>query len=533
MAFLKNDSNQISLDDSAFSLTEREKRFLDKSWAKSFAEIVFPAIREEEFAVLYSNKSSRPNTPVNVIVGALVLKELLGITDDEVLESLLFDIRFQYALHTTSFKEQPLSDRTLSRFRERCLTYETLNGQDLIKKCITGLAKELSQVMNITPSMSRMDSLMIASNIKKLSRLELFYVCVANMVERMAKVGDTVPESLKHYMDERDYNKVVYHMKSVDVDTRIQPILADIALLIKLCEGNYDDYSEYQLLLRLKHEQTTTQDDGSLSLKKKGDKGMNSTLLISPVDPEATLRKKANQKHIGYAANVTESVGKNGSLVMDYSYEQNIYSDSHFLQDYLNQLPTDYEGGILVADGAYAGQNTTNLAKEYHLDLITTNFTGYKPADCLAEFQFTEDGKQLLRCANNVAPIRQTYDSHNDRCNANFPLEICSGCPHFEACNPRIYKKHTMKEVSWKAVNRAEQLRFMKTEKFKKLADFRNGVEAIPSLLRRKYNVDKMPVRGKKATRLFFGFKIAALNFKKLLSYLDSLDQCASEMVLS
>lgn len=533
MAFVKNDTNQISLDDSTFILTEREKKFLEKSWAKSFAEIIFPAIREEDFSVLYSNKSSRPNTPVNVIVGALILKELLGITDDEVLESLMFDIRFQYALHTTSFKEQPLSDRTLSRFRERCLTYETLNGQDLVKQCITGLAKELSQVMNITPSMSRMDSLMIASNIKKLSRLELFYVCVANMVKHMEKVGDTVPKALVHYLDERDYNKVVYHMKSVEVDERIKPILADIALLIKLCEGNYDDCSEYQLLLRLINEQTTTQEDGSLSPKEKGDKAMESTLLISPVDPEATLRKKGNQKYIGYAANITESVGKTGSLVMNYAYEQNIYSDSHFLQDYLNQLPIDYEGGILVADGAYAGQNTTKLAKEYHLDIITTNFTGYKPADCFAEFQFSEDGKSLLRCANNIEPIRQTYDGHNDRCNAKFPLESCTGCPHFEACNPRIYKKHTMKEISWKAVKRAEQLRLMKTEKYKMLADFRNGVEAIPSLLRRKYNVDKMPVRGKKATKLFFGFKIAALNFKKLLSYFDSLDQCASEMVLS
>ena len=34
----------------------------------------------------------------------------------------MFDIRYQYALHTTSFIEQPLSDRTLGRFRERCIT---------------------------------------------------------------------------------------------------------------------------------------------------------------------------------------------------------------------------------------------------------------------------------------------------------------------------------------------------------------------------------------------------------------------------
>lgn len=533
MAFAKNNATQLSLDDSTYSLTERERKFLDKSWAKPFADILFPAINEKSFSILYSNKASRPNTPVNIIVGALVLKELLGITDDEILESLMFDIRFQYALHTTSFKEQPLSDRTLSRFRERCLTYETQTGQDLIKLCVANLSAELSQVMNITPSMTRMDSLMIHSNIKKLSRLELFYTCTANMVKCMNKSGDFIPESMKHYIDERDFNKVIYHMKSIDVEQRMNPILADIARLVEICEGNYDDRSEYQLLLRLKHEQTTIRDDGSLKLKEKGDKSMESTLLLSPVDPEATIRRKGSQKHIGYVANITESVGKNGSLITDYSYEQNIYSDSQFLKDYINQLPDDYEGGILVADGAYSGLNTVKLARKSGIDLITTNFTGYKPADCFADFKFTEDGKRLIECANHIIPIDQAYDSSNDRSNAKFPKEACTACPHFKACKPRIYKKHTRKEVSWKAVKRAEQLRCMKTEKFKEFADFRNGVEAIPSLLRRKYRVDKMPVRGKKATKLFFGFKIAALNFKKLLSYNDSVVRCASKMAMS
>lgn len=105
MSFVRNNSHQISMDDSIFTLTERERKFLDRSWAASFADNIFPAINEEDFSVLYSEKASRPNTPVNVIIGALILKELLGLTDDEVLESMMFDIRFQYALHTTSFKE--------------------------------------------------------------------------------------------------------------------------------------------------------------------------------------------------------------------------------------------------------------------------------------------------------------------------------------------------------------------------------------------------------------------------------------------
>ena len=60
----------------------------------------------------------------------------------------------------------------------------------------------------------------------------------------------------------------------------------------------------------------------------------------------------------------------------------------------------------------------------------------------------------------------------------------------------------------------------MKKSEFKEFAKIRNGVESIPSTLRRKYQVDKMPVRGKLRTKLFFGFKIAAMNFYKLRDYL-------------
>lgn len=103
MAFVSNTNQQMSLADSTFHLTDRERKFLEKSWAKTFADKVFPAIDETIFSVLYSDKASRPNTPVNVIVGALILKEALGDTDDELVEALMFDIGYQYVLHTTNF----------------------------------------------------------------------------------------------------------------------------------------------------------------------------------------------------------------------------------------------------------------------------------------------------------------------------------------------------------------------------------------------------------------------------------------------
>ena len=44
MSFVPNNNQQLTLDDSMFHLTAREMKFLDRSWAKVFAEKIFPAI---------------------------------------------------------------------------------------------------------------------------------------------------------------------------------------------------------------------------------------------------------------------------------------------------------------------------------------------------------------------------------------------------------------------------------------------------------------------------------------------------------
>ena len=529
MAFVANDTQQLTLMDSTFNLTEREKRFLEKSWAKTFAEKVFPAIDESIFSVLYSDKASRPNTPVNVIVGALILKEALGDTDDELVEALMFDIRYQYALHTTSFEEQPLSDRTLSRFRARVLAYETEHDVDLIHECVVNMAKEIAEFMNISPNMQRMDSLMIAANIKNLSLLELFYTCVANLAKIMNQRAISLPTEQYHYIEKDDYNRCIYHKREIDAMERTVVIMHDAEKLIEICDktGELDDTSEYQLLIRLLKERTIIDNDGSRRIRKKEEVENSSEVLLNPSDPEATFRYKAGIKHLGYVGNVVESVGENGSLITDYAYEKNVYTDNQFMKDYLGQQATFTDGAFLVADGAYNSEKNIQMASSHNLKLITTNFTSHKPDEIYADFKFTEDGQFLLECINKCAPEKCTYDSGNERSVAYFKTEVCSSCPYKERCKPRFLKTKVRKEVSWKAVGRAKQLQYMKTKEFSQYACFRNGVEAIPSLLRRRYNVDKIPIRGKNRTRFYFGFKIAALNMQKLLDYINSFEKCA------
>lgn len=148
----------MTFSDTMFGLTPREQKALKNSWAQLFAEEIFPFIDESRFEVLYSDKASRPNTPVNVIIGALILKELFDKSDDELVEDILLDPRFQLALHTTSFEEQPVSDKTFTRFRERCYDYEQLHGVDLYHDCVTDLAAKTAKLMKIDGRIRRMDS---------------------------------------------------------------------------------------------------------------------------------------------------------------------------------------------------------------------------------------------------------------------------------------------------------------------------------------------------------------------------------------
>ena len=257
MSFRKNSSQQISMFDTTFVLTKREKKALDRSWAKVFAEDIFPQIDEERFAVLYSDKASRPNTPINVIIGALVLKELFGISDDEIVDNLMLDPRYQYALHTTSFKEQPLSDKSLSRFRMRCYDYETAYGIDLYHGCVTNLAEASARMMSIDKRIRRMDSLMVEANIRKLSRMELLYTCISKLVKYLHKNGrDDLIGHMAHYYDPNDFNKVIYHCSDIDVDKRFRVLLHDADTLLERCDGSFDEITEYQLFVRCLSEQT-------------------------------------------------------------------------------------------------------------------------------------------------------------------------------------------------------------------------------------------------------------------------------------
>ncbi len=533
MAFRTNSYQQLSFTDSFNGLTAREQKALERSWAKTFAEDIFPAIDEEPFRVLYSSEASRPNTPVNICIGALIIKEIFGISDDEIVENSMLDPRYQYALHTTSWEEQPLSDKTLSRFRKRCYDYESAYGIDLLHDCITGLGDKIAKMMDISPHIKRMDSMMIAANIRKLSRLELLYTCVAKLVIFLQKnqKSDLI-KGLEHYCDPSDYNKTFYYNNDSETGSVLTNLLKDADTLLDVCGSDFDDVTEYQLLVRCLSEQTVVE-EAVRRLRTKEDGGFHSEMLQNPSDPDATYRTKAGKEYQGYVANLEETVGKNGSVITDYQYEKNNYSDSQFMKDSLKRSEIHDDETVLITDGAYSGKENHDLAAEKNIRLVNTDLSGKPVDDILAQFVFNDAGTKVLKCPAGYEPKSCGYTGDKSKqFHVSFHRDQCAECPNKDRCKAKIYKRVSSVTVSVKAHERAKQQLFMGTEEFRNLFRIRNGVETVPSILRRQYCTDRMPVRGLIRGRFFFGCKIGALNFKKLFTYRKGLGHYAQNPVL-
>lgn len=530
MSFVLNNYQQLSLFDSLGFLSERKQRILDKSWAKPFSEIVFSNIDEMMFAPLYSEKrNSRPNAPVNVIVGALILKELNGLTDDEIIEECEFDFRYQYALHTTSYEDQPLSDRTFSRFRERNAAYELTTGVDLIHDCITSLSEHILKFMEIDPSIKRMDSMMIGSNIRQMGRVELLYTCIANLVRALSHDGryDLI-DNLRDYENPNNRNRVVYHDRNTSNNDKLQKLIDDATDLLPKCKEEYENTDEYQLLLRAIGEQTKDDGNGKRIPKNKED-GMTPDMLQNPSDPDATYRLKADKSYKGYSANIVETVDEKGSVVTDYQYDVNTRSDASFIKEYIENSDVYDETVALITDGAYASEENQQLAAEKNIGLLTTGLLGRKPRKILGEFDIDEDTKTVNSCPNGNVPKSGSYVLQTDSIRVSFHRHQCEGCPYQGECNPELKTRTATLLISLKSRRRIlESSEIMDADARELIGRIRNGVETVPSIIRNKYLVDKMPVRGKLRTKQFFGFKVAALNVSKLLRFTQGKLKCRS-----
>ncbi|WP_343757139.1 hypothetical protein, partial [Alkalibacterium iburiense] len=276
---------------------------------------------------------------------------------------------------------------------------------------------------------------------------------------------------------------------------------------------------------RVLNEQTKKDEEGKVTVKKG--KEISPSSLQTPYEPEATYRFKSGEGYIGYIANIVETVDEDYSFITQYSFDTNLHSDAAYAYETIEKLGKQKELTTIVADGAYDNEEAKALGHINGIDLITTDFKGRKPNPAYLGIEIDEEKKEVIQLPHGVKPLRSTYYPKEDKYRVVIDNESYQQCPD----NLKKLMKHLKHTkyfiVSPMRIRRAEEAERMKEKDFSLYANFRNGIEGVPSVLRRKYNVDCMPFKGLVCKKHCLGIKLLAINVKKAIKYKQNRERIA------
>ena len=161
----KPTDRQMPLLSPGTQLAEGAQRRLRLSWADGFQRHVLPILlsREAEFSHLYDDATGRPNWSVARLLGLHILQQLQDLTDQQVVDALAFDVRYQHALGLTG-EDAYLSRRSHVQFRTRLVAADPQRA--LLRGVFEAVGAAAIDDLKLTSSAQRIDSTLVTSNIR-------------------------------------------------------------------------------------------------------------------------------------------------------------------------------------------------------------------------------------------------------------------------------------------------------------------------------------------------------------------------------
>jgi len=493
---------QPAIISAASELPEKQRKRLKSSWANTFYQEFFSRIDEGIFSVLYSEVPSRPNVPVNVLVGLEALKAGFGWSDQELYDNFCYDLQVRYALGYDRLGDGDFEIRTLYYFRERLSRYNLEQGKNLLEKAFEQITEAQISALKVRTGMQRMDSTQIASNIVSASRIQL-------LVEGIQRVECILSEADRRKWSElfAPYIKdsaghFTYRIKG---EKALQGHLTQIGqtiydLLLKL-EHAYAEEKAYQVLVRLfsEHFKVITQE---VQLKENSE--LTSGSLQSVDDLEASYRTKGGKSFQGYVANLTETCDPENQvqLITKVQVAPNNVDDTQLLAEALPELTERTELDTLYTDGGYGSPETDDMLRENDVVQIQTAIRGRKPSTeklHLSDFEIKqkEDGKPTRITCPNGQNVKVQASNKRKSFVAHFELADCQTCPFATACPAKPGKRDPRYSLRFtQAQANVAQRRRRNQSHLEEGQNLRAAVEATIRQIKHPFPAGKLPVRG-------------------------------------
>ena len=497
-------SQQPALFSDVNALPEKRRQRLAASWAGTFREEFFARLKEEPFAVLYSDIASRPNVPVNVLVGLDVLKAGYGWNDEELYDHFLYDLQVRYALGFAGLSDGDFELRTLYNFRRRLSQYNLEQGTNLLAAAFVDITDQQITALALRTGQQRMDSTQIASNIVIMSRLQLTVEAIqrlhrllseAERAQYAALLAPYVGETAGHY---------VYRVKGfAATEAQLQPVGQALYALLQAMAASYGQEPAYQVAARLFGEQYRVATD---TVQAKANQEIAASSLQSLDDLEATYREKNRVGYKGYVANVTETCDPENpvQLITDVRVAANTTEDDVLLVATLRELKQRTDLDTLYTDGGYGGPQSDPILGEQQVTLIQTAIKGRKPDASklhLADFTIAQDaaGVPLAITCPEGQTVPVTPGAKPQRFAADFASATCETCPLYAAgrCPPQPDNRRRSLRLTFNQaeVEKSQRHRRSRAEHHPG-SNLRAAVESTVRSLKHPFPASKLPVRG-------------------------------------
>lgn len=543
-------SPQGSLLQSEFLVPPQKAARLERSWAEVFQSRALPLIDEPRFAHLYCPDNGRPNRAVQIVLGALLLKELFDLTDQEALEQLEFNLLWHHALRLTA-DEAHLPQKTLHNFRAR------LMAQDGGRLAFVETTDAIIAALGIRTGKQRLDSTHIMSNIATLTRLGLFCetlrVFLHAVQRQRPELVSRIPEGLlRRYLKEDGEATAYEDARSGDGRRRLAVAARDLYRLVERFRGSGGrKLAEYKLLRRLLHEQCHVgkhrdgrpEDDdddageGKVPVALKDPTEIAGDSLQSPHDPEATY---SGHKGKGYEVQVAETCDP-ANITQLLTYVEptpSSESDATVPVPLVEELA---ERGIqpeaVYSDTTYgSGRNGFELACR-GIELVSPvagsapkggagpDLEDGTPRLTAADFHIDATEAAVTRCpAGHQAIEEWTYQDAPERVEIHVARAVCEACPLRVRCPVKLDRKQGVYvlKANLVQVNIEQRRRAEASPEWRERYAVRAGIEATNSELKRRHGLGRLRVRGGLRVRLAVYLKALACNVKRMIYALQA-----------
>lgn len=519
---------QLALISNVNDLPKKQLERLEQSWAGTFYTEFFCRIDESVFEMLYSEDPSRPNVPVNVLVGLDTLKAGFGWSDEEMYDAFTFDLQVRYGLGYHTIGDGDFDIRTVYNFRSRVAQHMQETGENLIEKAFEQIADEQVQAYELKTGKLRMDSTQIASNICNISRLRL----LVEVLQRMYRVLSEADQ--ERYADEfgpylkGKAGQYVYRVKAGESEQHLQGIGELMHKLVGELAARYVNEHAYQILKRVFEEHFVVTEEDQLRPKQGEELSANS--LQSPDDEQASYRRKRGKDYIGYVGNITETCDPDNDfqLIVKVQVEPNTTDDAKMLDEVLPELKERTDLDEMNTDGGYNSADVDDTCDELEVEQIQTAIRGAKPSSeslGLKDFQWETDADgqpQQVTCPQGVStPV--IPGRNPGRCRAYFNLSDCGKCPLSDKCPTVQLKRKPQRVLRFSEQQVNVTRRRQRTAQARASGqNLRAAVEATVRSVKHPFRNGKVPVRGKPRVSMVVIGSAAMSNVRRIWRYMST-----------